>query len=215
MAKLVVFEGNDLAGKSTTAKLLTDTLVSKGVKAKYFAWDSTNVGQGIKRLYTTDSVKSLEAEILLLFSSFSELENEIKIVSRESDVIIVDRYLFSTYVYQCVVRNTNLKNAEVIRIFETLSPSYRTPDLVLNLKITRDVQLTRMNNLDRPMDSIEERLKQDDKLFKLIDDSYHQAFTHFGQKSKVFHIDATQPPRRVVNNCLTAMGAPERFHLNE
>ncbi len=100
--KLIVFEGIDGTGKSTQLPLLADTLRQRGytVVATREPTDG-NYGQQIRRLYTERTTSSPEEELALFIAD--RKEHVAKVITpalQRGDVVLCDRYYFSTAAYQ-------------------------------------------------------------------------------------------------------------------
>ena len=114
--KFIVFEGLDHSGKSTQAKILTDYLIAKGIKAELISFPSifqqnidrtTEIGSVISRYLKSSLALSNEC-IHLLFSAnrweykycYKSKDSEyVKTKLMSGTYIIADRYAYSGVAY--------------------------------------------------------------------------------------------------------------------
>lgn len=97
----VCFEGIDGAGKSTQANMLYEHLTEDGINVELVADPgTTRIGQAIREiLLANDAPISPAAQMLLFSAARAELAEYIKTKLADA-VVICDRWLLSTLVYQ-------------------------------------------------------------------------------------------------------------------
>ena len=120
--KLIVFEGQDLSGKTTVAKLLKDYLVNNGIDVVYtYQPGDPNYGlhsQILRSLCIDDRWGLHELSSMFMFF-VDRIENINKIVLpsiKAGKTVISDRWWYSTYAYQLKASNIE----EKYDIFEEL-----------------------------------------------------------------------------------------------
>lgn len=98
----VCFEGIDGAGKTTQALNLVARLLAEGIPAeRVFDPGTTRVGQAIREiLLNNDEPMSRMAQMLLFSAARAELAEHIARRVEEGVVVVCDRWLLSTLVYQ-------------------------------------------------------------------------------------------------------------------
>lgn len=108
--KLIVFEGIDGAGTTTQAKLLFENLNKEGIKVHLTAEPSTGPIGKLIRAYLKKEERFSdnylgEHSMALLFASdrLEHLSREILPALEKGNVVISDRYLLSSLVYQSIV----------------------------------------------------------------------------------------------------------------
>ena len=103
--KIISFEGIEGVGKSTQISLLKEYLESKKYLVEiYREPGSTNTGEKIRDILLNNSNQlSGKTELLLMFSSRSELINKIK--TSKADYILLDRFYDASIAYQGNGRN--------------------------------------------------------------------------------------------------------------
>ena len=102
-AFLISFEGVEGTGKSTQSKLVSNYLRSKGLKVAFFREPGTTVaGEKIRDILLHGKAKLNHfSETLLFIAARTQLVNEkIKPVAQNKDIIILDRYIDATVAYQ-------------------------------------------------------------------------------------------------------------------
>lgn len=99
---LIAFEGTDGTGKTTQAKLLAESLNTKGIKCTYTSEPTSGIhGSAIRRVLQGDR-KASPTELLEMFMNdrYEHVENVIKPKLEAGEIVIADRYVLSTMVYQ-------------------------------------------------------------------------------------------------------------------
>ena len=107
--KLISFEGIEGVGKSTQIELLKKFLINKNFNVEvYREPGATDFGEKIRDiLLNSNSNISDNTELLLMFSSRSELINHI--AQSKSDYILLDRYYDASIAYQGYGRGISLE----------------------------------------------------------------------------------------------------------
>lgn len=148
----VCFEGIDGAGKSTQAQLLLRRLINAGISAELVADPgTTKIGQSIRELLlATDVPISGVAQMLLFSAARAELSAHINEKIHAKTVIICDRWLFSTLVYQGVLNHISFDF--IYSVFE--QSGCQLPDLCFLLDLSPESAKQRMGT---PQDRYERR----------------------------------------------------------
>ncbi len=124
---LIVFEGIDGTGKSTHCRLLGDYLESRGISVRrLFEPTKGTWGMKIRKILTEGRGDvSPEEELSWFINDRKEdVENNIKPGLAKNEIVILDRYYYSTAAYQGAL---GLDPNEICRDNETFAPK---PDLV-------------------------------------------------------------------------------------
>ncbi len=120
----ISFEGIDGSGKSTQAKLLVEKLRSHNYKVEFLREPGgTEISERIREILLDK--KSLKmttiAELLLFSASRSQLVSEVIIPALSNNIIIIcDRFVDSTTVYQGYGRGIDMKAIQAINSAATL-----------------------------------------------------------------------------------------------
>ena len=138
----ITFEGIDGSGKSTQARKLKETF---GNNAYLFRDPgSDTASEDIRKLIFEHKEKlSYLSEIMLFCSARNILyNNHIKPKLNEGKIVICDRYLDSTTVYQGETVSENSQQLELLHTINNISTEGRKPDLTFlintNPKIARE-----------------------------------------------------------------------------
>jgi dTMP kinase len=132
----VCFEGIDGAGKTTQALNLVERLKTEGVPAeRVFDPGTTRVGQAIREiLLNNDEPMSRMAQMLLFSAARAELAEHIARQVAQGVVVICDRWLLSTLVYQG--HGNQIDPQLILSIYRGTSDI--VPDLCFLLDITAE-----------------------------------------------------------------------------
>lgn len=174
---LIVFEGIDGAGKSTQAEILLKKLDELGYSVVYFREPSESKwGREIKRKAKFAGSLTPEEELELFQKDREEnVKTNLKPSLERKEVIILDRYYFSTIAYQ------GAKGIDPESIRKRNEAFAVRPDLVLILDVAAGQGLERIE--DRGQKDMlferEEYLVKVRQLFKSL------------QGDNIYHIDAT------------------------
>ena len=181
--KLIVFEGIDGTGKSTQCRLLGNWLRQQGHRVT-LSREPTDGPYGTRLRESASSGRlSPEEELQLFLQDRREhVETLIEPALKAGEIVILDRYYFSTMAYQGV---RGFDPTEIRRVNEEFAPQ---PDLLLLLDLPVDIALTRIGVRDGEANEFEQReaLQKCDAIFKSL---VGEPFTGV--------IDATQPPEEV------------------
>lgn len=108
----IVIEGCDGSGKTTVAKLLKDKLVKEGYDADYTREPGgTEVGNKIREFVLHNKVNSKIATLLFAASMNANINQFIKPAIEQKKIIICDRFVRSTYIYQGFSKQNPGENA--------------------------------------------------------------------------------------------------------
>ena len=158
MSLFIVFEGLDGSGKSTQQQLLNDKLQSDKISSISFREPgSTVIGEKIVKILQSDQKLSPLSELLLFYVSRSAIiEEKIKPALENYDVVICDRYFYSSIAYQGYGREMNIDfinqiNDEVVKNI--------IPDLIFYMDINWEEKKKRKGI------NINDRFEKEDRVF--------------------------------------------------
>lgn len=142
---LVSFEGSEGCGKTTQIERLAGRLKALGREVVVTREPGgTEIGERIRHLLKFDPSGGKmfpETELLLFAASRAQLVRElIDPAVREGRVVLCDRYLDSTTVYQGVARQISEDPVQMINRFAV---GNRMPDLTVVIDLPAEVGLTR------------------------------------------------------------------------
>jgi dTMP kinase len=179
----VCFEGIDGAGKTTQARMLYQRLTKENVPAELVADPgTTKIGTAIRQiLLHNDDPISPAAQMLLFSAARAELSAHIEEQMRAGVVIICDRWLLSTLVYQGEINNIALDL--ITNIF--CATSCVCPDVCFLMDI--DPVVSRSRRPRGPSDRYERRCVEDQNRMRAAYQTHAANSPHTGI---VHHINA-------------------------
>ena len=158
MSLFIVFEGLDGSGKSTQQQLLNDKLqIDKISSISFREPGSTVIGEKIVKILQSDQKLSPLSELLLFYVSRSAIiEEKIKPALENYDVVICDRYFYSSIAYQGYGREMNIDfinqiNDEVVKNI--------IPDLIFYMDINWEEKIKRKGI------NVNDRFEKEDRVF--------------------------------------------------
>lgn len=115
---LVAVEGMEGSGKDTVTALLTEAFRKLGVDAvSYYLFDATEVGKTVKAAVTAAGASPMtpDAEMLLMMAAHTENVNlNIIPALNQSKLVVTNRYVDSTRVYQGYVKGCNESAIDIV-----------------------------------------------------------------------------------------------------
>jgi dTMP kinase len=149
----ISFEGPDGAGKTTQVKLLADLLAASGHKVTVTREPGgTPLGDKIRTLLLDLANSEMCAETEALLYAAARAQHVTQVIApalARGEVVITDRYVDSTIVYQGAARALNQKQLEVLNTFAVKETM---PDLTILLDAEVALlqpRLTDRGNFDR------------------------------------------------------------------
>ncbi len=167
--KFIVFEGPDGSGKTTIIKQVKTLLENKDYDISYYREPGgTKISEKIRSIIidNDNSMMDAKTEALLFASSRAQLVSE-KIIPdlKAGKIVICDRFVMSSLLYQGLGRSLGIDNVKLINDFAT---GGLKPDLTLFFNIDYKTALERKRANFSP-----DRLENEDFSFhKTIFDGY-------------------------------------------
>lgn len=189
MSLFIVFEGLDGSGKSTQQQLLNDKLQFDKISSISFREPgSTMIGEKIVKILQSDQKLSPLSELLLFYVSRSAIiEEKIKPALANYDVVICDRYFYSSIAYQGYGREMNIDfinqiNDEVVKNI--------IPDLIFYMDINWEEKKKRKGI------NVNDRFEKEDRVFhEKVRSGYKSMARKDSDKWKI--IDADEDVERI------------------
>ena len=183
----VCFEGIDGAGKTTQTRMLHQRLLEAGIDAELVADPgTTKIGTAIRQiLLHNDEPISAAAQMLLFSAARAELAEYIRTRLAAGVVVLCDRWLLSTLVYQGEINN--ISTDLILKIFEETSCIH--PDICFLLDISPDDAALRMGP---PGDRYERRCMADRQRMR---DAYRDNAQQHAHAAEVHIISANKSPQ--------------------
>lgn len=182
--KLIVIEGIDGSGKSTSAKNLAEKLNSINIKTIYtFEPTHSHYGAKLRDGMLSEDLDAEEELLLFVKDRKEHIEYMIKPALEEGYFIILDRYFYSSIAYQ------GAKGIDINRIINMHKDFIIKPDIVFIFHLPIDIALNRIISKRGIADRFENEtyLKKVDKIFH----SFNEPF--------IYHID-TNKDIKIIND---------------
>jgi len=151
----IVFEGLDGSGSSTQARLLAEKLEAKGhaVLRTKEPTDQTPVGRLIREVLQHKWEASPEGlQLLFCADRADHLKHEIEPALQNGQIVISDRYLFSTIAYGELA----VEDGEWLR---SLNQHFRIPDLTFLFKLDPKICIERIQGRGNEVELFEKHEK--------------------------------------------------------
>ena len=186
----ITFEGSEGCGKSTQISLLADKLRRADREPLLIREPGgTIAGESIRHLLQhAPEGEALvpEAELLLFAASRAQLVREkIQPALQAGRIVISDRFLDSTTVYQGVARR--IPAADTARI-NAFAVGACLPDVTFVLDLDRETSLARMLSGKRKLDRIE---RESEEFFSAVREGYLELAKN--EPDRVILLDASRP----------------------
>jgi dTMP kinase len=185
----IVFEGLDGCGKSTQAQMLADFFSDRGTKYLHVREPGgTAVGDQLRSiLLNPDTSLTQWGEVLLLAAARAQLVQDVITPALErGEVVISDRYLFSSLAYQGYGLE---QDVELVKRVNLEAVQNLMPDLTFFLEIDPQVGLSRQQQV-RGLDRIEQRQGE---YYARVVQGYSQLFWEYG----FTRLDGTASPEQI------------------
>lgn len=202
----ITFEGSEACGKSTQIKMLAESLRNSGHEPLLLREPGGTVaGEAIRHLLQhapEGEALTPEAELLLFAASRAQLVRE-KILPAlaAGRIVICDRFLDSTTVYQGVARRipaTDTAHINAFAIGECM------PDITFLLDLDHETSVARMQSADRKLDRIE---RESGDFFQSVRNGYLSLARE--NADRIVLLAASQPAIEIaatIRKTLQAMG---------
>lgn len=192
--KLITFEGPDGSGKTTQIELLEKYLVKNGYDIiKTREPGGTHISEKIRNIILDNKNSEMcsMCEALLYAASRAQLVEEIiKPAISDGKIVICDRFVHSSLVYQGIGRNLGV---ERIRSINDAALNGLAPDLVIMLNISYEEGLRRKKK-QRSLDRLE---MSGDDFHKKVFEGYVQIAEN---SDKIKIVDASESIETIHKN---------------
>ena len=187
----ITIDGGDGAGKSVQAKRLEEALRADGIPVLLCRDPgSTRLGEAVREILLGRVEIEIcpQSEMFLFMAARAEMVHETILPAlKEGSVVIADRFLLSTLVYQGIAGGLPLD--EILRAGQ-MAVRGRFPDMTILLDLPAE---TGMARIDRPLDRIEQKGLA---FHKKVEAGYREALKFLAEKSGTtpLLIDAARDP---------------------
>lgn len=196
MGKFITFEGGDGCGKTSVIKGVIEKLENDGfIIVKTREPGGSSIAEKVRNVILDVNNTGMEyvTECLLYAACRSQHLHDIVIPSLEAGkVVICDRFVDSSYVYQGIARNIGL---EKVMAINELVVGNHMPDLTIYIDATPEVCLARRNSREEEQNRLDlESLEFHHKVrngYKKICEMY---------KDRIVEINGDQPLEKVIED---------------
>ena len=198
----LTFEGSEGCGKSTQIRLLEETLRSRGQEPLLVREPGgTPSGEVIRHLlqHSPDGAAlTAEAELLLFAASRAQLVREvIRPALFAGRIVISDRFLDSTTVYQGIAR---MIPPEVTARINGFAVGVCLPDMTFLLDLDRAAALKRLGDRNQDPDRIE---RESEDFFEAVRRGYLELAAR--EKHRIRVLDGSKPPGEIAAQILKSL----------
>ena len=191
----ISFEGSEGCGKSTQIRLLIETLTASGCAPLLVREPGgTPIGETIRHLLQHSEEgreMSPEAELLLFAASRAQLVRQTILPALAAGrIVIADRFLDSTTVYQGIARKIP---AETVSQINRFAAGPRLPDVTFVLDMNSGSAMGRLNNPRASGDATRDRMEEEPPAFYEAVRNGYLALAR-AEPDRLRVLDATQPP---------------------
>ncbi len=203
----ITFEGSEACGKSTQIKMLAESLRKSGHEPLLLREPGGTVaGEAIRHLLQhapEGEALTPEAELLLFAASRAQLVRE-KILPAlaAGRIVICDRFLDSTTVYQGVARKIPATDTASINAFAV---GECMPDITFLLDLDHETSVARMQSANRKLDRIE---RESGDFFQAVRKGY-LSLAH-ENTDRIVLLAASQPAIEIAETILKTVQAMGR-----
>jgi len=149
----ISFEGGEGSGKSTVIKKVKSVLENKGYDVVLTREPGgTDVSEKIREVILYNEITPLTEALLFAASRKEHIDKIVKPALDEGKIVLCDRFIHSSYVYQGIVQNVGIKKVKEINglVLEDFFI-----DLVVLLDVDPTVGLTRIKENSREVNKID------------------------------------------------------------
>ena len=167
--KFIVFEGPDGAGKTTVINHVGRALKCSGIPTVVTREPGgIEVAEKIRNIVKSYKLDNRQQTMLFMASMSINIQNVIKPLLNDGMLVLCDRYLRSTYVYQVYEDKSDIFNRLIDWACEGL-----LPDMEIVLDVDPDIALERNHKRDESPDAIESNGAE---FLRMINNRYVDSF---------------------------------------
>ena len=202
MNPFITFEGIDGCGKTTQLQLLSDYLISRGIKVSLLREPGgTYVGELIRSLLLSTKTSDLLpiSELLLYFAARNQnIHENIIPAQRNGNWVLCDRFTDATVAYQGYGRNLDLS---LIQFLDHIVSQNKKPDITILIDINPGTALSRANQRNIEKSNDEGRFERESLTFY---NQVRKGYIQIAHKepSRVHIIDGNQSIKDIQNEII-------------
>ena len=195
--KFITFEGGECTGKTSIIIELEKALKEKGYKVIVTREPGgIDIAEQIRNIILNpeNTKMTSETEALLYAASRTQhLKEKVIPALEEGYVVLCDRYLDSSLVYQGIARGLGRESVLNINYFAT---KYM-PDLTLFIDVEPEIALKRLENRQGKVDRLDSETLD---FHKLVYNGYKELANEY--KERIVSIDGTKPLEEVIKDSI-------------
>lgn len=196
-ALVVAIEGPDFSGKSTIANLLVEILRknNRNIVFKRTEIPST-LTTGFFTKILRNSADNVSSEVFSLAYAADQLNHYQTVIkplkeTREKYVVIQERSLLSTFLYQAIIGKSDMDWVKEINKFDK-----NIPDLTIVLKLSLDEIVKRSSLEKRDFDKFEVKKHLEEEV-----EAYNNIPEELAKQFNVIHVDTDGDPETIARKC--------------
>lgn len=191
----ITFEGPDGSGKTTVSTAVYQRLKDEGFDVIYTREPGgIDIAEQIRSVILDPKNTAMDSRTEALLYAASRRQHLVeKIIPalRENKIVICDRFVDSSLVYQGIARQIGVE--EVYRINQFAISDYM-PEMTIYLDISAEKGLARLQNRE-----FKDRLDQEELSFhKMVEEGYHSIIARFPERFRL--VDASQEKEQVIED---------------
>lgn len=173
---IISFEGGEGVGKSTHSKLLCSHLEKKGLPCLSFREPGgSSFSELLRPIFFREGIDAMTELLMVLASRRENVKKMIEPALAGNMIVIIDRFVDSTLVYQGVLRNLGV---ERVRKIMEMTETWVEPDLTFILDVAPEHSLARI----------------------VPGDKFENQGIEFHQKLRQAYLDLAHEPRHAIVN---------------
>ncbi|WP_300410391.1 dTMP kinase [Lagierella sp.] len=198
----ITFEGPDGCGKSTVLAKVYDRLREKKIPViKTREPGGTEISEKLRDIILDVNNVSLTdtTESLLYAASRSQHVEELIVPNLEKgNMVLCDRFVISSLVYQGYARDLGVEKIEELNLFATQGVK---PDIVLFFEVSEENLFKRKKNRNTT-----DRLEEEEEFFhKKVFKGYNYIKERYKSEDNFFIIDGNRSIEEVVSDCFSVI----------
>lgn len=193
----ITLEGGEGSGKSTAAKKLAEWFQKEGYEVLLTREPGgVPTSEKIREIILNEEMDALTEALLFVASRNEVLINLVIPALNKGKVVICDRFIDSSYVYQGMVKGLGLDLIEQLNelVLETIKP-----EITLCFDIDPVIGLSRIKKNNREENKFD---KESMDFHYQVRDSYRKLANMEKHKNRIRIVNANQAPEVVVDDCI-------------
>lgn len=198
MGLLITMEGPDGSGKTMQMDLLEEALRRQGLSVvRSREPGGTRIGEAIRGIILSPDYTEMDAmtEALLYAASRAQhVAEKIRPAMQQGSIVLLDRFLDSSLVYQGIGRGMTIETVEAINRFAT---GGLQPDMTIMVYIDYEEGLRRKKRQNGSLDRME---AQQESFHRRVNEGYRQLAERYPQRIQL--VDGARDPQIVHQDIL-------------